>query len=649
MKGSILKSIMVMTVGLVIGLSSCDDFLDVVPDDITTIDNAFTLANEAEKYLFTCYSYIPKNGDGWYNVGMMAGDEIWLPNSPTYQNNNHAFALARGGQTSNNPLLNSWNGFNNGAQGGSAKRLFAGIRSCNIFLENVSDRSKVPDLDIDRRVRWLGEVEFLKAYYHYYLLRMYGPVPIINTNTPIDADVETNYVTRQPVDSVVNYISNLLDASIKKLPNQVQIPSRELGRVTKPIALALKAKLWLLAASPLFNGNPDYVNFTDNDGVKLFNPDFDLTKWEKARDAAKEAIDAAHSVSHQLNEFEDNALTLSETIKTKLSIRQAVSEPWNDEVIWGNSNSYFESWNQNLCQAVLTGDIGNNRLTVPGAWGIPIKIAKMFYTSNGVPIEEDKTLDFSNIEELRTATAEEGLNIKEGYTTSRLNFDRENRFYADLGFDGGIWYKRDAGSDETKYYAQTKYNDIGGIPSNSAWNETGYYAKKLVNWEFQFTDETNTFYQRYPWPEIRLAELYLMYAEALNEVEGGSSEAINYLDMVRARADLPGVVESWSNFSKNPSKFTTQEGLREIIHRERLIELALEGHRFWDLRRWKKAAEELNSDITGWNYTGITSSNYHRETFLYGQTFVTPRDYLWPIGEMNTRTNPNLVENPGWK
>jgi hypothetical protein len=107
-------------------------------------------------------------------------------------------------------------------------------------------------------------------------------------------------------------------------------------------------------------------------------------------------------------------------------------------------------------------------------------------------------------------------------------------------------------------------------------------------------------------------------------------------------------VDSWTNFSSNPAKYTTQDGLREIIHRERLIELALEGHRFWDLRRWKKAAEELNKDITGWNYTATTSSTYHRETHIYSQTFVTPRDYLWPVGTENTRKNPNLIENPGW-
>ena len=79
-----------------------------------------------------------------------------------------------------------------------------------------------------------------------------------------------------------------------------------------------------------------------------------------------------------------------------------------------------------------------------------------------------------------------------------------------------------------------------------------------------------------------------------------------------------------------------------------LIELAFEGHRFWDLRRWKLAAEELNKDITGLNIFGKTAETYNNERVVFSQKFITPRDYFWPIGNYDTRRNPNLVENPGW-
>ena len=637
-------SMIMLAVGLILSTMSCSDYLDVVPDNVTTLDNAFSLKNEAEKYLFTCYSYIPKNGDGWYNIGMMSGDEIWLPQTDrTYWN--PAFRIAQGNQNSNIPLLDAWRGYQLGAAG-SDKRLFAGLRSCNIFLENVRNPSKVPDLTLDVRTRWIGEVEFLKAYYHYYLFRMYGPIPIIDVNVPLDADVQASYVYRRPVDECVNYIDALLDSSIAKLPDVVENDLQEMGRITKPIALALKAKLWVLAASPLFNGNSDFANFTDREGTLLFNPTYDATKWQKAKEACKAAIDAAEAVGHKLHVYTNDPFGLTDTTRTQLSIRQAVSEPWNSEVVWGNSNSYF--WNSNMCQILLTGTKAQNRLPTPGVWEAPLKIARMFYTSNGVPIEEDVTFDFSDYEQLRKATKNESYNIKTNYITARLNFDRENRFYADLGFDGGIWYKKDARGVDTAFYAQTKWADLGGAPSTLSWNETGYYIKKLVNWEMVFGDNDATTYGQYPWPEIRLADLYLLYAEALNETEPASAEAIVYLDKIRARAGLAGVVESWTNYSSIPGKFATQDGLREIIHRERLIELAFEGHRFWDLRRWKKAAEELNKDITGWNYNGTTAATYYRETQIYSQTFVTPRDYLWPIGAEDTRKNPKLVENPGW-
>jgi len=636
--------VLLLSISLMPVLVSCDNFLDVVPDNVTTLDHAFALKNEAEKYLFTCYSYMPKNGDGWYNAGMMGGDEIWIPQGTTTYAN-PANWMAQGHQSSNNPLLDGWRGYNFGA-GSTDKRIFAGIRSCNIFLENVSNRSKVPDLELDVRERWLGEVQFLKAYYHFHLLRMYGPIPIINVNVPIDADAYASYVERAPVDDCVNFISSLLDSAAAKLPlvpaNEVQ----EMGRITKPIALALKAKLLVYAASPLFNGNSDFAHFTDKEGKNLFNAAYDAGKWVKAKDACKAAVEAAEAAGGKLHEYTDDQYNLRPVTKTQISIREAVTKPWNHEIIWGNSNSYF--WNSDMCQILLTGTKAKNRLPTPGIWEAPIKIVKMFYTKNGVPIEEDKTLDFTNYEQLRNAKKSDAYNIKTGYTTARLNFDRENRFYADLGFDGGIWYKYDAHEVDTAFYAQTKWADLGGAPSTLSWNETGYYIKKLVNLDMVFGDGDATSYGQYPWPEMRLADLYLLYAEALNEVEPASTQAISYVDMVRARAGLPGVVDSWTNFSNNPGKFGSQDGLREIIHRERLIELAFEGHRFWDLRRWKKAAEELNKDITGWNYTGTTASTYYKEQYIFSQTFITPRDYFWPVGTEDTRKNPKLVENPGW-
>jgi len=629
-------------------IESCSgDYLDVVPDNLPTIENAFKLRNEAEKYLFTCYSYLPKDGSIYHNTGFLAGDEMWIPYQTSIYSD--SFEIARGSQQISGPFVNVWDGNKTGGGPGDNYKLFIGIRHCNIFLENLNDLTKVRDITFAERQRWIGEVEFLKAYYHFYLLRMYGPIPLADKNIAIDASEDEINVRRKPIEECVTFITTLLDAATEKLPNDNEIISTtEAGRITKTIALSIKAKVLLMAASPLFNGNNDFASLVNKDGTPLFNPTYDANKWKLASDAALAAIESAETNAKKLYVFPQSPFTLTAGTMTQLSIRQAVCERWNSELIWGNPNSQATEL-QLLCMPPL--DVNHNHNDARKILSPPLKIARMFYSKNGVPINEDKTLDFSNDKQLRVATAAERFNIKEGFATARINFDREPRFYADLSFDGGVWYKYDSPSktdDGTVWGVKAKFGDPAGATHAFHTNVTGYFVKKLVDWN-QVTNTTGgSVYKAYAWPEIRLADLYLMYAEALNESQGPSSTVYGYLDRIRTRAGLAGVVESWANYSNNPSKPTTKEGLRDIIHQERLIELAFEGQRFWDLRRWKKAAEALNAPITGWNIKGVDNASYYQELTVYQQTFVAPRDYFWPIPESAMIQNPNLVQNLGW-
>ncbi|MFA9193246.1 RagB/SusD family nutrient uptake outer membrane protein [Flavobacterium sp. FBOR7N2.3] len=634
----------VIMVLFLFGLQSCENtFLDVVPDNVTTLENAFTLRNEAQKYLFTCYAYIPKNGDAIYNIGMLAGDETWVaPNRAAVTS--YAFNIATGTQRRANPYMNAWEGNYQAAGPADLYPLFDGIRHCNVFLENVEDRSKVPDLSESERLRWIAEVKFLKAYYHYYLMRMYGPIPVIRVNIPIDAPEEQIQVSREPIDETVDYLVSLLDEASIGLPPQITDTQNELGRITRPIALGIKAELLLTAASPLFNGNNDMAGFNTKEGKPFFNTVYDATKWKRAADAAKEAIDAAEASGHKIFYKNDVAFTISQTTKTKLDITQAVTERWNDEIIWSNPNSRTYEL-QRICMMPLDATVAHTQARK--VLSPTLESAMNFYTKNGVPIEEDRTLTFGDITILREATADDRFNIREGHRTSIINFDREPRFYADLGFDGAIFYKFASGSDETKYFIKAKYQDYAGSADAFDFNVTGYYIKKLINWEQNFGG--GTLYKEYAWPELRLADLYLMYAEALNEVDGRSTdEVLQYVDPIRLRAGLNGVVESWTNFSSNSTKYTTKEGLREIIHRERSIEMAFEGKNYWDIRRWKKATQEFNEPVKGWNVFGTAESSYYQIRTLYQQRFVAPRDYFWPIDETTLIQNPNLVQNPGW-
>jgi hypothetical protein len=146
---------------------------------------------------------------------------------------------------------------------------------------------------------------------------------------------------------------------------------------------------------------------------------------------------------------------------------------------------------------------------------------------------------------------------------------------------------------------------------------------------------------------MRLAGLYLLYAEALNEVNGPSPDVYTYINKIRTRAGLQNVQTTWSTYSTNPGKVNTKDGLRQIIHQERRIELCFEAQSGWDLRRWKELQSVLSHPMQGWNIYETDAINYYRP-----RTLITPvfglRDYLWPIKNDALIVNPNLVQNPYW-
>lgn len=621
------------------------NFLDVVPDNVATLDNAFTMRSEAEKYLATCYSYLPNDGDPVANVAYQAGDEFWMaypPASITATNWN----IARGNQNVVRPYGNIWDG--DGVLNVGYDNMFRGIRTCNTFLENVGDVKRIPDLTSDERQRWLGEVKFLKAYYHFLLLRHYGPIPIMDKSIPVNAPLEETKVRRQPVDSVVNYISNLLDEATTDLPVALLTPSVELGRITKAIALSIKTKVLVLGASPLFNGNADYVNFKDKQGVQLINTTFSAEKWQKAAAAGAAAIKACEEAGIFLYQFiNTTGFNLTPQTITQMSIRNAVCEKWNQEWIWANSEA--STWQLQYSSMAHIDPNNSGNSSIYGTLGPTMAVVRQFYSKNGVPITEDKTLDFSNSNALRTANNSERIDFVEGYQTARINYDREPRFYADLGFDGGRWYMQNSPSrtDENTWSAQLRLGQFG---AGVAVTITTYYPKKMVNWKFAYQSNNSSHIEDYPLPTMRLADLYLLYAEALNEASGPSEEVYKYLNLIRQRAGLPTIQNSWTNYSVTPGAYLTKEGLRNIIRNERNIELSFEGHRFWDLRRWKLAGTLLNGNVTGWDRSGTADRPdlFYTPTTYFNMKFVVPRDYLWPIRESNLTVNENLVQNPGW-
>src|SRR5690606_3685143 len=250
-----------------------------------------------------------------------------------------------------------------------------------------------------------------------------------------------------------------------------------------------------------------------------------------------------------------------------------LTERWNQEIIWANTGSTTRELQVWAAPRVLEAShIGNQETN--GSIGVTMNVVNLFYSKNGVPIDEDTEFGYAERFALRTSTAEDKYRIKEGYTTSRLNFDREPRFYGTLGFDGGVWYGQGRFDDEDPYYLQIKKEQIGGKVQVGWHSVTGYYAKKWINYTNTSVNTGPYTTVNWPWVMLRLGDLYLLYAEALNELNGSNDESIRFLDLIRAKAGLEGVVESWTAHSRNPNKYTTAEGLQEIIRHERGIELA---------------------------------------------------------------------------
>lgn len=620
-----------------IGFASCKKYLNVAPDNIATIENAFALREQAMKYLFTCYSYMPDDHNTMYNPAHTAGDEIWPLENFVNGFAGAMYNIAIGNQNVVNPYGS-----------GYWTELYKGIRDCNIFLDNIG---RTPGMTKLEKQYWVAEVKFLKAYYHYYLTRLYGPIPLIKKNLPLDAPIEQTQVYRDPVDSCFGYITQLLDEAKDSLPDMIT-DAAMYGRIDRPVVYALKAKVLVTAASPLYNGNTDQASLKDNRGIQLFNQTYSAEKWQKAATACKEAVDLCQSLNYQLYKAPANikSFQISNTIRTQLSIRNSFSEPYNSEIIWANVRAWARGFDniQELGMIVIDPRYTSNTHG-PNRLNAPLKIVEMFYTKNGVPIDEDKTWDVAQKYTIKTVTdASQRLYLRMNYQTAGINLYREPRFYANLGFDGNVWYGNGRYDDNAElFYVEGKSGQTHGIKAPQFGPVTGYNLKKVVNYQNEFGEQPVYTQIPYPWPLIRLSDLYLLYAEAMNEVNGPNTDSYDYLNKVRERAGIPTVQDAWANFSTNPSKFSSKDGLRQIIQRERLIELAFEAQRYYDLKRWKTALQEMNNSIKGWDVKQSSVAGYYTPVTLYQQTY-TVRDYFWPIKELERTRNPNLVQNIGW-
>jgi hypothetical protein len=646
MKKIISLTILLLFIGSIV---SCDKFLDVVPHDTATIQKSFKRRSQAKKFLFTIYSYLPVFGSvtGNQSASFMSSVETWRPTAVIGRGGH----IKRGNQKIVDPYLNFWDG------GAGGFGLYRGIRYCNIFLKNISN---VGNMSVAQKKRWKGEVKFLKAYFTFYLTRMYGPVVLqtIKHNIPVNTSKNNSEFVRSPVDSCFNYVEKLLTEVIHNpyLPATIDSKQQKYGRITKSIAYAIKAKVEVTAASPLFNGNGNYAGFKNKNGKNPFSTKKDPAKWDSAATACKKAVNYIESNGFHLYEFKGSSIAgsnLSDSTKLKLTLRNNVTQglnKFNPGVIW----AYTNHSENDLQRRILPIGINHKNpinLGVFGGISVPLNIANMFYTNHGLPIQDDKTWDYNNRLQVKTVGKDERYYLKQGYKTAALNMHRGPRYYADLDFDGSIHYGGGQYKGGPSQYTviQAKKGQINWPKSNvNYYNVTGYWLKKLLNYRTEVGDTgTDVTYNDYNWSIMRVADLYLLYAEAKNEADGPGHTVYKYLNKVRKHAGLPTVQEAWSKYSDNSNKYKSKNGLRDIIRRERLLTLIFEGQWYWDVRRWKIAPKIINQPIMGWSRDFEKAKNYYRPKRIFQREFHL-KDYLSPLSENVLNGNPKLTQNPGW-
>lgn len=644
-----------VSVFLLIAVVSCKKYLDVVPDNTLKLEDIFDTKTDAWNALAKTYNYIPRD-DNTHLTTWTLGDE-WLGRLDLNNNTSQlrAMRIMRGLQSMTSPQLGFWSG----TEGG--KPLYQAIRQTDVFLANID---KVRDMQDGEKNEWKAQVKMLKAYYMFLLVQHYGPIVIPDKMATPESKPEDLFLPRSKVEDCFQYILNLINEAFPDLTEHAD--ANNAGQIDKVVALAIKARILFFRASPFFNGNREYFgDFMDHDGQPFFPLEYKQEKWKEALDAIDAAITLAESNGHRLYHYtrepysyDRNAFgTNNDNMKTLYDLRMLICDPWNEELVWGYSN--IDYYNQ--------GELGHaSNIRLPKGYegvvdntgfswqwlGASYQMAERYYTKNGLPIDEDATFDRSNMYEILTTP---GLNTPEyaplagymqpGAQTIRLYLNREPRFYANLGITGGYW-RAHTQLINTMMFSGT----AGGFTSSVS--QTDYLATGIGVQKFVHPESQSGAWQRtikYPYPLIRMADLYLMKAEAMNEFSGPSAQVYEEINKVRRRAGVPDVQVVWSDPSlcRSPGKHLTKEGLRDIILQERSVEFAFEGQHFWDMIRHKRAASVFSAPIRGWTYTGTNAASFFILEDKQPRRF-TITDCLWPIDLNEMNTNGNLIQNPGW-
>ena len=572
--------------------SCTDDFLDQVPNDRLTFEDAFNARKTAEQYLASIYNRIPTpHTQGLFIAG--ADEAVFV--SPDFI----ASQLNRGDWNSASGFVyDKWNNY------------YIGIRDASTFMDNID---KCQDCQQDRINQYKAEARILRAYYYYKLIRLFGPVVILDGAIPADAGPDEMIKSRNTIEENVDYIVNELDAGADALTD-VPFRGNVAGRMSRPFALAIKERVLLWAASPLFNGNTDYVDFTNADGEQLVPTTYDESKWQRAANAAKAFIDEFVPGQFDLYKVYNN----DGSYNPYLSVRDVVVDDWNEEIIYAKPgfNRAYRSDAFPFHQGYPNEVRGGGRLAVTQ------DVVDAYFTANGRTIDDPQ----ANYQQDGFVQFQAPFDYQQRETYAQWA-NREPRFYAGVTYNGSLWLDRNFGDVITT----TWYNGNSGRGAGpNEYPLTGYIIRKRV-----ILDRASSS------PIMRLAEVYLDYVEALNEYDPSNPDILKYLNLVRERAGIP---EYGSNTLAAPA---TQDEMREAIRRERRVELAFEQARYFDGRRWKIAEEAFEGAFYGLDIDARNLDDFYNVVEFETRVF-TKRHYLWPIPQYEINRVPTMTQNPFW-
>lgn len=655
----------ILTAAIALPMAGCNDYLDVVPKgDITSIESTFEKREDAQQWMWTCMSM--RDNDlskllGGNNV-TNANPAYWGCDEVVWDDYTHdegigrtknyipGIMIAEGNQKTSSPYCEIWAG----------DKFYAGIRYCNLFFERIGGTY---GMEQEEKNFWKAEVQACKAHLYFELIRRYGPIILVPENIDPNASTKDMQRPRSPLDSCFNATVALLDSAIAVLPTQDGLNRDFYAFYSKEGAATLKAMVLLYAASPLFNGNQQFASMTNKNGVRLF-PEYDKEKWHRAAIAADEAIEMAKNAGHYLvSGSNDRPTTLLNTMYDleKASNDYDWSNPEALVMIHDHGNQEGRYYRPKVDQSVR-GRSNYRDNNVNGGIAASMKMVEMYYTEHGLPLDEDRQWMPSRYQMSRETDLRYENVVKLNTPVLNLHRRREPRFYANIVAHGTLWYHRMLTSNTrmTAIDCNILQGQLFGswtktLTPSQAQNITGYYIKKF--------DVSNVAFNNYIYNLNnngdraimlwKLSDLLLASSEAWNEyLDAPDDRVYKGIDEVRERAGIPDVVEAWTQYARNPQLCHTQAGMRSIIRQEENIEFAFEGRRFWNLRRWMTAPEELNQAMMGWNITADNETQFFNngegpQVVWKKRAFTAPRDYFWPIDASEVQRS-GVRQNLGW-